>query len=115
MSVFSYLLNRENCEESPYYKGRYLVAANVVRNAERGLELPYEVAEVIFQDTRYALKIQAWLCQQREQFPNWIVLSDGTLTRPRRAPIPFPKKPPQSVRLTPKRVIRLRITFADAA
>jgi hypothetical protein len=121
-SVFRYLLNRENHEDSPYYKGRYLVALNTVRNAERGLCLPYEAAEVIFQDTRYARTIQAWLEHRQEQFKNWNIRADGTVAGIRihlcvDAQILPPKKPPASIRVFPKRIPaeRLRIVFAEAA
>lgn len=92
--VVSYLCLRESYEDSPYYKGRYVVAANTVRNAERGSSLPYEAAEVVFRDTRYHQKIKLWLEQRQEEFKNFGVLPDGSIGEA----LP-PKKEPQSVTL----------------
>jgi hypothetical protein len=94
--IRSYLLLRENFEESPYYKGRYLVAASTVRNAERGLSLPYEVAEILFQDSRYARKVERWLENRRAQFEHWTVRFDGSIGE-QIASLPA-KKQPQSVK-----------------
>jgi hypothetical protein len=78
--VLDYLYARENFEPSPYYRGRYLVAICTFKNAAlKGLSMPYEVAEVLFRDSRYAAKIEAWLDQRREYWRNWTVNPDGSV------------------------------------
>jgi hypothetical protein len=106
--VCHYLLLRENFEDSPYYKGRYLVAANTVRNAERGSSMPYEAAEIIFKDSRYARKVERWLANRRAQFAHWTVRFDGSiggqieLSETSQLPV---KKPVQSAKALPKKIV----------
>lgn len=86
--VITYLAHRVDWEPNPYYKGRYQVALATVVNAGKGLSLPYEVAEILFRDSRFARKIERWLEQRREQFPVCEVLFDGSLggwLQPRKA------------------------------
>lgn len=77
--VRAYLAGRVDWEPNPYYKGRYQVALATVVNAGKGLSLPYEVAEILFRDSRFARKIERWLEQRAEQFPICQIRFDGSL------------------------------------
>ena len=106
--VRSYLCGRIDFEPNPYYKGRYSVALLVC--AYNHVSHPYEVAEIIFRNSRLAKKIDRWLTERCERFPYLAVRRDGTVGDWKEPQIAVPKKPAQSE--LPEKV---RVTKASGA
>jgi len=95
-AVRSYLSEKSQFEQNPYYQGRYLVA--LLLCAYNHVSHPYEVAEVLFQQSRLARKIERWLADRCERFPYLAVRFDGSLGDWKEPQIMAPKKPVQQAK-----------------
>jgi len=91
-SVRSYLSAKSQFEPNPYYQGRYLVALLLC------LAHTYEAAEMLFQQSRLARKIERWLADRCERFPYLAVRFDGSLGDWKEPQIMAPKKPVQQAK-----------------
>ena len=94
--VKTYLSQRSQFEPNPYYQGRYLVA--LLLCAYNHVSHPYEVAEVLFKQSRLARKIERWLRDRCERFPYLSVRFDGSLGDWKEPQIMAPKKPVENVK-----------------